>query len=339
MATLNATTASLIDVTRTLGPDGKHMQIAEILTQTNEVLPEMAWKEGNLVTGDRHAQRATLPTTGWRRLNQGIARSKSTSRVVDEAAALLEANSQVDRKLAILSGDPAAYRLSEAAAFMESMNQEFTQTLFYGNANLADNEFTGFTPRYNSLSGPTGEQIIDAGGTGTDNRSIWLVAWGDPVTGIFPKNTVGGLNHMDTTANLRPGGDGYPIGDEILDANSNPYLGYKDHWEWNCGLAIKDLRYVVRAANIDVSLLINTAATGADLQDLLVQMVERIQGRTSQMAFYAPRRITTMLRRQLLNSKNAFLSLEEMGGRKVTSFDGIPFRRVDQLEVDEARVT
>lgn len=337
MAVRASSVPTLVDITRTLNPDGTQARIAEILEKDNPLLEDMTWKEGNLVTGERTTVRTSLPTVAFRRLNEGVPRSKSTSRQVDEAAALLEANSQVDRKLAILSGNPAAYRLSEARAFMEAMNQKMATTLFYGNATLSMKEFTGLAPRFNSKSGPTAGQIIDAAGTGTDNRSIWLVGWDvDKVTGIYPKGTVGGLQHMDTTANKTVAADGYAIGDEVLDGDGNPYLGYKDHWEWNCGLAVKDPRYVVRVANIDVSDLTYNGATGALLQDLMVQAVERLQG--SSGTFYLPRRLTTFLRRQLLANKNPYLSLDEIAGRRVLSFDGFAVKRTDALEVDEARV-
>lgn len=339
MAVRASTVPTLLDITRTLNPDGTQAEIAEILTEDNEVLRDMSWIEGNLITGNRTTVRAGLPTVGWRRLNQGVPRSKSVSRQVDEAAALLEANSQVDRKLAILSGNINRYRLSEAGAFMESMNQEMAETLFYGNSMIYDTEFTGLAPRFNSLSGPTGDQIIDAGGTGTDNRSIWLVCWApNKVSGIYPKGTVAGLQHMDTTSNTRAGPDGHPIGDELLDADGNPYLGYKDHWEWNCGLMVKDPRYVVRIANIDVSLLTADKSTGADIQDLMVQAVERVQAMSGNMAFYVPRVVRSYLRRQLLTVKNAYLSYEDVAGRPVLAFDGVPVRRTDALNVDEARV-
>lgn len=340
MAVINATVASLLDITRTKNPDGTQAEIAEILTEDNEVLVEMAWKEGNLITGERTTVRDSLPGVGWRRLNEGVARGKSTSRQFDEAAALLEANSQVDRKLAILSGDIAKYRFNEAKAFMEAMNQEMAETLFYGNSTLYPTEFTGLAPRFNDTDGPTGDQIIDAGGTGTDNHSIWLINWGtETVSGIYPKGTVGGLMHMDTTSNNTIGPDGFPIGDEILDANSNPYLGYKDHWEWNCGLMVKDPRHVVRICNIDISLLNAANSTGADLQNLMVQALERVQSIGPNAAFYMPRTLRSMLRQQLLESKNSFLGYEDAAGRPATMFGEVPVRRTDALNVQEARVT
>lgn len=340
MGVRNATIPSLTDVMTRMDPGGGLSDIAEILTQTSEANDDISWAEGNLVTGDRFTVRTGKPTVGFRRLNEGVARSKSTTAQIDEAAAELVAEHQIDRKLAILSGNIAKYRMDEGRSFIEAMSDRFWQTMFYGNPLFADKEFMGLAPRFNTLANG---QVIDAGGVGTDNRSIWLVVWApDKITGIYPKSTKGGLMHMDTTANTKIGPDGHPIGDKVLDAAGNPYLAYSDHWEWNCGLKIRDPRYVVRAANIDFSLLTKDRASGADLQDLMVQMMGRIQGLNGNAAFYASRDIHNMLDRQASNDGRAFngFSRANFGRPGIDSlaFRGLPVRRMDVLNVDEARV-
>jgi len=340
MGVRNATLPSLMDVMNRLDPDGGLAGIAEILTQTNEANDDITWSAGNLVTGDRHTVRTDKPTVGFRRINEGVAKSKSGTAQVDEKAAMLEGQNQIDRKLAILSGNIAQYRLDEGRSFIEAMSDEFWQTMFYGNEAFADKEFTGLTPRFNSVGN---SQVIDAGGTGTDNRSIWLIVWApDKVTGLYPKNTKGGLMHMDTTANNAVGPDGHPIGDKVLDANGNTYLAYSDMWTWDCGLKIKDPRYIVRAANIDFSLLTKDRATGADLQDIMVQMMGRIQGLNGNAAFYASRDIHNMLDRQASQDGRAFNGFNRANfgrpGIDSLAFRGVPVRRMDALNVDEARV-
>ena len=334
MAVIGQTLPTLVDLTNRLDPDGKISKIAEYLNQDNQVLDDMVWKEGNLPTGERTTVRTELPTVAFRALNEGVPRSKSRTAQVDEGAAMLEGNSQVDRKLAILSGDIGGYRLSESSAFFEAMNQAMATCLFFGNAATSPKAFTGFGPRFDDI----GDQVIDAGGTGTDNMSIYLVAWGPQVFGLYPKGTKGGLLHHDVSAHTGMGDDGFPMGMEVLDADGNAYLGYKDHYEWNCGLAVKDRRYVVRIANIDRSLLSADLATGANLQRLMVEATERLQGLGQKTAFYMPRVISGMLRQQILEKKNAFLSYDDIAGRKILNFDGIPVRRVDALKADEARV-
>ena len=344
MAARNGALATLVDVTATYGEAGEAQgQIAEIMTKDHPILEDMTWREGNLLTGDRRWVRTGKPGTSWRRYNQGIPKSKGTVGSFDEAAAQLAATSQMDRGLAVLGGNPAQARMNFAKPFFDSMADEMAETLFYGNSFYESKEFTGLAPRYNDLDGPTGDYIIDAGGVGTDNRSIWVIDWDQQdLTGLFPKGTKAGLVHMDATANLRAGPDGYPIGDMVPDENGNEYLAYQDYFQWDCGLSVGDHRRAVRIANIDFSLLSKDRSTGADLEDLLVQAIERIKSTGPNCAIYAPRPITGMLRRQALADSRAgrgVLGFEQIGGRRVTTFDGIPIRAEDALNVDEARVT
>lgn len=343
MTLLAANVHTLLDVASRQDPTGKPALIAEILTATNPILSDMHWSEGNLTTGERTTVRTGLPSVAFRAINAGVPRSKSTVAQVDEGAAELVGQHSVDRSLAILYGaGPEAYRLSEAGPFMEAMNETMATTLFYGNARANPKEFTGLAPRFNSLSGFNAKQIIDAGGTGSTNRSIWLIVWGEnTVKGIYPRGSKGGLMHLDTTANRNPGPDGYPTGDYTPDANGNRYLVYNDHYQWNCGLAVKDYRFIIRIANLDYTLLTKNQTTGADIQDLMVQALENIQsteGAGRRAMFYAPRLVTGMLRRQMLSTKQAFLSWDEIGGRKIMSFQGVGIQRTDALEVNEARV-
>ena len=58
MATLAVTHPTLADVAKATDPDGKIATIVEILNETNEMLDDMVWVEGNLTTGLRTTVRA-----------------------------------------------------------------------------------------------------------------------------------------------------------------------------------------------------------------------------------------------------------------------------------------
>lgn len=343
MAARNGALATLVDVTAGYGEAGEAQgQIAEILEKENPILEDMTWKEGNLLTGERTWVRTGRPGVSWRRYNQGVPKSKGTAGSIDEAAAQLAASSQMDRALAILGGNPAQARMNFAKPFFQAMNEEMAETLFYGNSLVESKEFTGLAPRFNDLDGPTGDQIIDAGGTGSDNRSIWLINWDpDSVTGIYPKGTKAGLMHMDTTSNRNEGPDGYPIGDLVQDESGNDYLAYTDYFQWDAGVAVKDPRHVVRIANIDYSLLTKDRSTGADLEDLIIQGMHRLQAVGPNAAIYVPKPLGAMFHRQAVSDARGgrgVTGFEEIGGRKVPSILGLPIRSVDALNVDEARV-
>jgi hypothetical protein len=53
MATLGANVLTLADFAKRVDPDGKVPSIVELLSQSNEVLQDMLWMEGNLPTGHR----------------------------------------------------------------------------------------------------------------------------------------------------------------------------------------------------------------------------------------------------------------------------------------------
>jgi hypothetical protein len=312
---------------------------AEVLTEHTEILQDMTWMEGNLVTGHRDSVRTVLPEPSYRAINEGVPVTKGATTPIEETCALLEDFSQSDRELALLSGNVAKYRLKMAKPHMIGFAHKLARDLFYGNATTDPKAFTGLAPRFNTLTESeslTAANVLDAGGSGSDLRSIWLVGFSDEtITGLYPKGTQGGLMHEDATS---PGAG--TDAQALADANGNLYMGFRDHWVWRCGLMVKDWRYAVRIANIDLSELTIDGATGPNLQNLMIQATEIIESLEGvKAAFYMPRAIRSMLRQQLVEKKNAFLSLSEQGKKSTLYFDEVPIRRTDALNVSEEEVT
>lgn len=347
MATLAANVLTLMDIAKTLDPDGKIAMIAELLQQTNAILMDIPWVESNLPTAHRYTQRTSLPTTTWRLFNQGVAPSKSTSTQAEDSIGMLEAWSEVDKDLAELNGNEAMTRIMEAKAFIESMGQELSQTIFYGNAGTAPEEFTGLTPRYNSLTGTTAQNVISAAGSGSDNSSIWLVGWdSDKVFGVYPKGTIAGLQHEDI---------GLDTAETSAAIGGNRLRVYRDRFQWKAGLALKDWRYAVRVCNIDQSNL-SAMSSAADLQHHMIRAMHRIpslgncrpvyymnrtcfeflhiQGRIMEGAL-TPVATTGVLQTSGAGNIN---SRESSNIGPIHTFMGIPVRICDQLTQAEATV-
>lgn len=324
---------------RRTDPTGKIDKIVEVLAQTNEVLDDMLWVEGNQTSGHKTTVRTGLPSATWRMLNYGVAQSKSTTKQVTDTTGMLEAYAEIDKALADLNGNSADYRLSEDSAFLEAMNQEFCKTLMYGDASTPE-KFIGFAPRYSSYNsgasatGTTADNVLNAGGTGAANTSIYLVGWGpNTVHGIYPKGTTAGFKMSDLSA-------GNPDGITLFDANNNKYQGYRTHYKWDCGLTVRDWRYVVRVANIDITALTKNAATGADLIDLMVQAEELLPNTSNvKLSWIVPRTIRSYLRRQIMNKSIYQITEDQVAGKHVTMFDGIPVRRVDQMLCTESSLS
>lgn len=332
MSTLAASVMTLADWAKLLDPDGKVAQIVELLSQSNEILADMLWKEGNLPTGERTTVRTGLPTVAWRLLNQGSSPSKGTTAQVDEACGILEAWSEVDVDLAKLNGNVAQFSMAQASAFIEAMNQEMASTLFYGNSSTAPEEFTGLSARYSDPTATNGENVLDAGGSSTDNTSIWLVCWGfNTIHGIFPKGSKAGLVHDDygeVTVETTAGVAGQRM------------RAYQERFQWKAGIALKDWRYVVRIGSIDVSNLVGVSSA-ADIIEYMIKAYHRIPSMgATKAAFYMNRTVYQML--HILGRNDAIagggIRMENIEGKPVSSFLGIPIRKCDAILENETAV-
>jgi len=329
MATIGNTALTLTDWIKREDPDGKPARIIEMLSQTNEILDDMLWMEGNLATGHRTTARVGQPKGTYRALNAGIPSEKSTTAQVDEACAMLESIGIVDEKLAQLNGNTSEFRMTENAAFIEGMNQTMASAVFYANSALTPGEPLGLTPRYNSLAATNGKNIIDMDGTGTDNSSIWLIFWGDQtIAGIFPKGSKAGLSHEDMGVDL------------VDDGTGKKFRAYRDHYGWDNGICVRDWRYAVRICNIDTQAAIaDPTGTTVQLINAMIRALYRIPNlKMGRGAFYMNRTMREMLDVQATNKSNVQLMMDQFDGTWRTTFRGFPLRTVDALTTNEARV-
>ena len=336
MSALAASHPTLLDLAKRLDTDGKIAVIAEILTQENPILEDMNFVEGNLPTGHRTTIRTGLPTPTWRKLYGGVQPTKSNTAQVTDSCGMLEAYAEVDKALADLNGNTAAFRLSEDRAHIEGMAQELASTIIYGNEGDQPEAFTGLAPRYNSLSAANADNIVSAGGTGSDNTSIWLVVWGDQTLhGIYPKGSRAGLDMQDKGQ----------VTIENVDGSGGRMEASRTHYRHDCGLTVRDWRFAARVCNIDVSALTSdgTAADRAAAQkaliNFMVQASERIPSLSKGRAvWYVNRTIREQLRLGILEKIAGNLAWETVSGKRVMTFDDIPVKRLDAINNTEARV-
>ena len=331
MAVLPTENPNLLDVMAATNEDSSIAALAEILNETNEVLDDWTMMEGNLATGHRSSVRSGIPKPTWRQLYGFVQPTKSQRATVIDTCGMLEAFSEIDVAEAELNDNSVEFRLSEDLAHIEGMSQEASAMLFYGNEAVDPAKFTGLASRYSDLSSENGQDnIIDAGGVGTDNASIWLVGWGPrSCFGIYPKGSKAGLQMKD-------------FGERVIqDQSGGRMVALQTHYRWDLGLALRDWRYVVRIANIDRSALTPDAASGANLPQLMFEATERVPNLSgARFSFYMDRKLRTKLRQQVASGvTNSTLTTEQVGGVRITTFDEIPVRRCDALAVDEARVT
>lgn len=311
----------------------------------------MLWRESNLPTGHKSTVRTGLPAGTWRMLYQGVPFTKSTTAQITDGVGELVAYSRVDRTLAELDGNVARFRMSEDNAQLEGLSQQMATNIFYGNTTVTPQQFTGFSPRYNTVSTSTAQNaknVIDMGGTNSNNTSMWLIGWGDETTfGIFPKGSKAGLTFEDK-GDIRPG----------FDSSGYEFEAYTSYFQWKAGLVVRDWRYLVRFANIDTTTVAGGIAstTPPDLFASMSKGLVRLPTMTRRQsgitetdapdeiapgiapAFYCNRSVREYLDIQAIRDKNVLLKPTEYAGEPIVEFRSIPIRVVDALINTEARV-
>ena len=340
MTTLASSALTLGEWATRLDPGGKPAAVIELLGQTNEMLTDMLWMQCNDGAGHKTTVRTGLPAATWRLLNYGVAKSKSTTAQVRDSTGMLESYSDIDKALADLNGNTAEFRMGEDMAFIEAMNQGMQGTVVYGSTAANPERFTGLSQRFSAISGANnGVNIVDAGGSGSTNTSMWLVGWGQNTChGLFPKGSKAGLQVRD-------------LGEvPLYDGANNVFQGYRTHFKWDCGLSVRDWRFVVRIANINVT---SGAVTTSNLVNYLINAVNKLPfvsaagnspppGGTKpgqvNTAFYCNRTVRSALDIQAMAKSNAFLTVETRDSKPYTAFRGIPIRICDQLLNNETRV-
>lgn len=329
MATINTSYPSLLDVAKRTDPSGKIATIVEALQTDCPLIQDMPWKETNGTDGHLVTTRTGLPALTWRKYNSGATTTKSSTAQFTETCGMLDGISKVDVALANRNGNAAAFRHSEDLAFVNSYKRSLEYSFFYASQKTDPEQITGLTPRLDALTGiPYSSQVLayDGSASGSDQASIWLVGWGqNTVYGIYPKGSQAGLQMKD-------------MGEELVsDGAGGEFRAYRSYFSWNCGLCVEDARYLVRICNIDQT---NLALTGSTLIQKMLQATEQIQSLEGvKPVFYMNRKIRTYLRSQMVDTvKNSTLTFENVGGRPVMSFMGIPIHRSDALSITEATV-
>lgn len=324
---------TLNDIQKRLGANNAFQPIIEILKQSNPILEDMPFAEGDLPIGNKTTIRTSLPSPSIRRANRGTAPTKSDVKQVIDQCMYLEDRSCVDTLLLKGKPNPEAYRASEDDAHVEGMGQYVAKVLMYGD--LTDpaysDTFNGLLVRYpveEGDKGTRGYQVISAGTKNTKghNTSAVIVDWGDrKVTGIFPKGMTAGLNTKDLGES------------DVYDSDGNPFRAVQTLYSWQVGLAVQNVRSVAAIRNIDVDALSAfTADQEAKFMNKIIFAKNRIQ-LPKRPIMYVGDTLYSYLETFLLNKNNVHVTREMRENEPpLLRFSGIPVKKMDCMTDTEA---
>lgn len=331
MATLGANYLTLADRFKRTENGKIAAEIIEMMTETNELLQDANALQCN--DGSNHITtiRTGLPSAVFRNLYGYVPSSKSTTEQVKDVTGMLETYSIVDVDLVDKSENPKLFRLSESSAFIEAMNQKLQETVFYGNIKDNAAAFDGLAVRYGKKSTDAkkiGSNIIDAGGSGSDNTSIWMITWGDLHTSLlYPQGSQAGVQHKD---------------DGVLTETSSTggkRKVYQDHFKMDVGLSVRDWRSTCRIANISVGNL--GTASAANLENLLNKAYYKVRrfAKTGKTCIYCNSTVLMYFEAQLKEKTNVNFTMKEYLDENILHYKNIPIRECEQITCTEAAVS
>lgn len=340
MAALGTTLVTLADVAKS--KDKQIGAVAEVLTQENPMLLDIPYMVMNEGTIHKEEIRSALPAVYYRKANQAIPASKTTTEERTFQAAHFESKSQIDHAVASRGGvDRIAYnRWNQAQGHIQAHAQEHANLTIYGSPTSSNRKVAGFFDIYSTLATtePTSNQVIDGGGTTSDMCSILLVHWGErSIFGVYPAGTQAGLKRIDRSPNNSQ------VQINALDSNgvAGNFWGYEEQFEIDHGLVVKDYRQAARIANID-PVTLRSGVGAADLIDLMISAAYKIHNPSNGKGFwYVNRTIEAFLHKQALTKVGAGsgLTFDNYQGQQVLMFLGRPVRRSDALLMTEDQVT
>ena len=329
MPVIGTTFLNLMDTHRA-SPEGA---VLELLSQTSPIMADAFIGEANRGTYHEHNIRTGLPSVTWGELYKGTPQSKGHTQIVKDTTGFVEALSSIDERLLKIEPEKTArLRENELSGFMEAMSQEWTTGVFYHDTSTAPEKIKGLSSRYNTL---TNSNVVNAGGVGSDNTSVWLVTWGQQFTSlIHPKGVPGGVVREDMGRQ------------RVLDGSNDPYYVQEEKITLHTGVSVGDWRFNARVANIDVS---NLAAGNVDIYGLLRKAYYKLQGRRvarpgNDIAGAIPAPRTVMYcNRDVLEALDAiatnkgasdnFVRLQrmELQGEEVLAYRGMVIRETDAI--------
>jgi hypothetical protein len=336
MSVLNAKYPTLLDLA--VMPENKDVaDVVNLLAAQNPILEDAPAFECNRGLSHETTVKTGLPEVTWGRLYKGIPAGKGNMQTVKDTTGFVNSAAEVDTRYVDIfekAEEKASVRMEMAADHLEAMAQEMATAIFYHDSSIDPSKPMGLAPRFNSLSAENASQIIDGGGTGNDNTSIWLITWDKRSCHlIYPKGHKAGVERKDR--GIIP----------ATDSNGDRYMVYREEFSMHFGLTVRNWQYLARACNIDVSELNINASTGANIVNIMTEMYYAHKGRRSSMGktcFYMNTTLVKFLDYQarLEQGTNLFLTFDKYGpnAKEILMFRGIPIRECDAILNSEDRV-
>ena len=313
--------------------NGKYEAMAKVLTEDNPFLFDLAVVPANGILSHQGTRETSLPTPQIVKVGDGWDSSTVRWDKYKENISIFKDRASVPEDVLDLQPDKASFWADVKDRHQEGFGQGVTNHFFYGTSVATPEKFDGLDVRYSvpDSTDPTNPSstsadpfVFDAGGTGRNTMSVWLIQHGlNKFKGITPANDpMMGIKNED-------------MGRQYVDAeNSKKRWDFINEFGWKIGLDIVDIRSVARIRNIDSTI---DGLDAAFLQ-LVFQAKNEIFRGSEAIFAYVPKRMLTFLEIMAEAKQNVIYDTNNIYGIPLLRIGEILLRPMDALKIDETAV-
>jgi len=303
--------------------NGDILSMAMVLARVNTMLADGTQMQANNPNFHKSYISKVLPTGTLRIVNRGITKEFAAGSAQVDNVVVIESRNELDELQINLAGpNGAKYRAQKDQMFIEGLGQTIAHQLVYGTTlitgetTMAVDEIQGLSSR---VITKTASNAVDAGGSGGDTSSVWVIEWGvGKVYMVYPYGYSIGISKEDLGRMT------------VFDASSRAYMAWVSLFKGSLGLVVEDPRAIQRICNVETS-----GSSNIITAEMIIDAVNRLPNRGEGAAIYCNRTIAGYIEKAGLGTTAHPVVRggegNPWGSGRVKDFQGIPIRMMESL--------
>lgn len=300
-------------------PEGKLHHLIDVFKDKRPILEEGHWIKANDKTSHEYLRVASRPTGAFIRINEGYTAEGVGQVPVKTQLASIGSRCDLDKRLAKRQPSPSAWRQQRNVIHVRGMIANFNTKWWTGSATTSEKEVDGLLTAYNTLA--QSDNVENLSGS-TSLYPVVILKWGeDGVFGLYPAGEEPAFTEDDR-------------GEVELSDGTNPFPGYRSYFNFSYGWGLGDEANFQRLVNVDYTAI----KSSATFEEALIKRINYLKD-PSNAVIYVGRQIMTGIQQRLNAKTNLYFTVENVWGRMMPTFMGLPIVRDDSLSTAESVVS